>query len=116
MMFFISGTGLPEAIAALIPFFLPGSLIMIFLVLTEKDHNKPWVIKQQAEWIKKHSKLYNNPKTAAKRRLLSGALWIFAIALFITLGITAGFKYSWLVFLFAIGGEALIEFFMISQK
>jgi len=58
MMFFIpleyedglaeSRVGLLEAIATLIPFALPGSLLLAFLVLTEKDHRKPWV-KQQSE-------------------------------------------------------------------
>jgi len=47
MMFFISETALSEAIVTLLPFALPGSLLLAFLVLTVKDHNKLWVIKQQ---------------------------------------------------------------------
>ncbi|MCL2481025.1 MAG: permease prefix domain 1-containing protein [Spirochaetaceae bacterium] len=116
MMFFISETALSEAIVTLLPFALPGSLLLAFLVLTEKDHNKLWVIKQQNEWMKKHGELYNNSKVAMKRGLLSGALWLFTIALVVTLGIIFGFKYSLSLFLFAIGGEVLIEFFMISKK
>jgi hypothetical protein len=113
MMFFVSGTGLPEALATLIPFALPGILLLVFLVLTEKDHRKPWVLKQQEEWAKLHN---TDPKASAKRGLLSGALWIFAIALVITFGLIFGFKYSWVIILFAIGIEVLITFFMLPKK
>jgi len=116
MMFFISDAGLKQAIATLIPFALPGIVLLVFLVLTEKDHRKPWVLKQQNEWMKKHEELYNNSKVAMKRGLMSGALWLFTIALVVTLGMIFGFKYSLPLFLFAIGGEVLIELFLISRK
>ncbi|MCL2706195.1 MAG: permease prefix domain 1-containing protein [Spirochaetaceae bacterium] len=116
MMFIISETELSKAIATLIPFVLPGSLLLIFFILTEKEHRKPWVLKQENEWMKKHVELYNNSKIAMKRGLMSGALWLFTIALVVTLGIIFGFKYSLPLFLFAIGGEVLIELFLISKK
>ena len=116
IMFFVSAKGLPQAITVLIPFVLPGALLLIFLILTEKDFHKPWVRRQQAEYAKRHYELYNNPKAAEKRGLMSGALWIFTIALVIGLGMIFGFKYSWVVILFAVGSEVLIEYFMMSKK
>ncbi|MCL2792081.1 MAG: permease prefix domain 1-containing protein [Spirochaetaceae bacterium] len=115
MMFFTSEAGLPEAIATLIPFALPGLMLLVFLGLTEKEHRKPWAIKQEIE-IMKHGELYNNPQKSMKRGLLSGALWLFTTALVVTLGMIFGFRYSLPLFLFAVAGEVLIEFFMISKK
>lgn len=42
--YFAQEAGLPHAIASLIPFALPGLALGVFLVLTEKDRRKPWVI------------------------------------------------------------------------
>ncbi|WP_269849271.1 hypothetical protein [Methanosarcina horonobensis] len=52
-----------------------------------------------------------DPYAASRFGLFSGALWIFAIALFAGLGFLIGFQYSWLVFLFAVSGQLLIQAF-----
>lgn len=108
MMFFIRNLGLPEAVAVLIPFVLPGSMLMMFLILSGKDRSKPWVIEQQKKYTD-YSSTAGNPQSG-RIGLLSGALWIFAAALFITLGLIIGFRYSWIVFLFAVSLEVLIVF------
>ncbi len=116
MMFFISGTGLPEAIATLIPFVLPGSMLLIFLILTEKNRNKPWVIEEQQASIAKYQRNYADSPRSEKMGLLSGALWLFILALFVTLGFIIGFRYSWMVFLFAVPLELLIVFAFNSRS
>ncbi|MGE5508021.1 MAG: hypothetical protein ACM3RP_06025 [Chitinophagales bacterium] len=40
---------------------------------------------------------------------ISGALWLFSIAIFLLVGLRGGWRYSWVVFIFACGIEALIE-------
>lgn len=45
MTYFEESGGLANAIATLIPFILPSLAFGAFLVLTEKDRSKPWVIK-----------------------------------------------------------------------
>jgi hypothetical protein len=47
--------------------------------------------------------------------MFSGAIWIFAVGLFILLGFLIGFKFSWLVFIFAVAFQLLIQGFMFKQ-
>jgi hypothetical protein len=42
-------------------------------------------------------------------------LWIFAIGLFVTLGFLIGFKFSWLVFVFATAFELFIQALLQSK-
>ena len=50
--YFEDSAGLPYAIATLIPFILPSLALGTFLVLTEKDRSKPWVIQQREKYMK----------------------------------------------------------------
>jgi uncharacterized membrane protein YbhN (UPF0104 family) len=102
-------TGIMPSIAVLIPFVLPGGALLAFLILTEKDRQKPWAAEQRAREMKQSQFMYSDPVAAIRFGLYSGAIWIFAIALFILLGMLIGFRFSWLVFLFAIGTELLIQ-------
>ncbi|AKB78597.1 hypothetical protein MSHOH_2114 [Methanosarcina horonobensis HB-1 = JCM 15518] len=99
------------SIGSLIPFVLPGSVVLAFLLLTEKNRHKPWVVEQQAVWAERMKDQLADPYAASRFGLFSGALWIFAIALFAGLGFLIGFQYSWLVFLFAVSGQLLIQAF-----
>lgn len=47
--------------------------------------------------------------------LLSGALWILATALFFVIGFNAGWKYSWLTFVFATGIQVLMAGYFVSD-
>ena len=116
MMFFIDNAGLPLAIAALIPFVLPGAVVLLALGLTEKSRHKPWVVEQQKIWLEQYAGAYSDPHTAARLGLLSGALWIVALGLFIAIGFALSFKYSWIVFLFAAAGELMIIYFLTPLK
>ncbi|NLY55443.1 MAG: hypothetical protein GX058_02915 [Firmicutes bacterium] len=101
----------PSAVlGVLIPFVIPGLCIGAFLVLTEKPRYKPWVAEQEKIWTNYYAKEYNDPRSLEQRGLLSGALWLFAVAVFFTLGFLIGFRYAWVTFLFAIAGEMLIEY------
>ena len=97
-----------SSIGSLIPFALPGSVLLAFLLLTEKSRHKPWVVEQQAAWAERMKEQFADPYAAMRFGLRSGALWIFAAALFIALGFMIGFQYSWLAFLFAIAAQLLI--------
>ena len=96
-------------IAILIPFVLPGGGIVAFLVLTEKDRLKPWARELHAGAMKREMELWSDPATAARFGMFSGAIWIFAVGLFILLGFTLGFKFSWLVFIFAVAIQLLVQ-------
>lgn len=87
----------------IIPFVLPGICILAFMLLTEKDRLKPW-----AKDFRKKAALHD-PASAARFGLISGAIGIFTIGLFILLGFLIGFKYSWLVFIFAAALQLLVQ-------
>lgn len=106
--YFENSAGLPYAIATLIPFILPSSAFGAFLILTEKDRSKPWVIRQREEYMKRSTERFGDPAQEERFGLFSGALWIAAIAAFILLTILFGLKFSWLAFVVALIGEMLI--------
>jgi hypothetical protein len=111
-MNFIEESGVERTLASigsLLPFVLPGSVVLAYLLLTEKNRHKPWVVEQQAAWAERMKEQFADPYAATRFGLFSGALWIFAIALFAGLGFLIGFQYSWLVFLFAVAGQLLIQ-------
>jgi hypothetical protein len=95
---------------------IPGLVLLIFLCLTEKNRLKPWAIKTQTEEIKKSMELWNNPSTALRFGLFSGALWTFTVGLFFALGFLIGFGFSWLVFVFATAGQLLIQALMHGKE
>jgi hypothetical protein len=102
IVYFQETVGKGEWIATLLPFVIPSVCLFIYLGLTEKDRRK-----QDEEWTK-YIADYHNPEYQMIRGSISGALWIFAFAIFLILGFTIGWKYAWIVFIFATGIEVLM--------
>jgi hypothetical protein len=116
LTYFATDRRLMETVAVLIPFAIPALGLLIFLILTEKDTRKPWVRARYEKEARVNQELFNDPVTAARFGMASGALWIFAAGLFILLGFLAGFQFSWLVFVFAVAGQLAIQVLMIRAK
>jgi ABC-type glycerol-3-phosphate transport system permease component len=116
LTYFATDRGLMEAAAALIPFAIPGLGLLIFLILTEKDTRKPWVRAQYEREARAYRKIFNDPLAAARFGMVSGALWIFALGLFLLLGFLAGFQFSWLVFVFAVAIQLAILGLMMGVR
>lgn len=112
MLYFMDNRELNAVLGTMIPFVIPGLGLLAFLILTEKSRNKPWVIEEQKLMMAHYAESYSDPRRMEQRGLLSGALWMASIALFVLLGFTVGFKYAWIVFLFTIAAEVFIEFLM----
>ncbi len=108
---YYSGHQLFVVLSALMPFVLISGAIFIYLGLTEKSRRK-----MDTDWQKQWVEYYSNPKDMMLRGNLSGALWMFAIALFFLIGFTVTWKLSWIVFVFAVGFEILIEAYFSSRK
>ena len=51
-----------------------------------------------------------DPVKAARFGVISGGLWILAIAVFLTLALFAGLPHAWIVFVFA----AAVQVFMVA--
>lgn len=108
LAYFEDSAGLPYAIATLIPFILPSVAFGAFLILTEKDRSKSWVIQQREEYMKRSRERFGDPAQEERFGLFSGALWIAAIAAFILLTILFGIKFSWLAIVAALIGQMLV--------
>lgn len=106
---------LVPVISLMIPFILPGIGILVFLGLTEKDRLKPWAKSFRNKAVESEMAIWNDPVIANRFGMFSGAIWIFAVGLFILLGFLIGFKFSWLVFVFAIAFQLLVQGFMYKQ-
>jgi hypothetical protein len=93
----------------MLPFVLPGAGLLTFLILTEKDRLKPWAKNFHNKTVEGEMALWNDPAKAGRFGLFSGAVWIFAVGLFVLLGFLIGFKFSWLVFIFATAIQLLVQ-------
>ena len=103
-------------VSLLIPFVLPGIGILVFLVLTEKDRLKPWAKDFRDRTVEREMAVWQNSATASRFGMFSGAIWIFAIGIFILLGFIIGFRFSWLVFIFAVAIQLLVQAAMYRKK
>jgi hypothetical protein len=100
---------LVPVISMLIPFVLPGVGILVYLCLTEKDRLKPWAKDSRDKMVAREMALWSDPAVAARFGMFSGAIWIFATGLFLLLGFIISFKFSWLVFIFAVAFQLVIQ-------
>ncbi|MFD1336765.1 permease prefix domain 1-containing protein [Oceanobacillus iheyensis] len=114
--YFMENSDPVAVIGILIPFVLPALLAICFLILTEKKRLKPWVMEEEAQLAEYYSNTYQTPEQATKRGMLSGALWVGSIGVFIIIWMLTGIQYAWIVFIFAVVIEILIEFSMHSSK
>jgi hypothetical protein len=110
-----NGFDLVAVIALIIPFLLPGGGLLTFLALTEKDRIKPWAKDMREKMVRREMEIWNNPETASRFGMFSGAIWIFAAGLFILFGFLIGFKFSWLVFIFATAVQLLVQGLMVKR-
>jgi len=51
---------------------------------------KPWAAAIHEESIKQNPGMWADPGSAARFRMFSGAIWIFAVAVFLLVGLLAG--------------------------
>jgi hypothetical protein len=118
LTYFSTGTdySLIGAMGILIPFVLPSMGLLVFLGLTEKDRLKPWMkLRQEAE-MKKNYEMFRDPSVSARFGLFSGAIWLSAAGFFVLFGFLLGFRYSWLVFLFAVAAQLWVQGAMMKNE
>ncbi|QSO47214.1 permease prefix domain 1-containing protein [Alicyclobacillus mengziensis] len=108
---YVQRHGLAVTLLTFGPFVIVSAIIFIYLGLTERSRRK-----MDSQWQKEWVNYYNNPHTAMLRGSISGALWIFSIAAFFFIGFAWSWKYSWIVFVLAVGCEPLIEAYFASKR
>ncbi|MDR2629503.1 MAG: permease prefix domain 1-containing protein [Spirochaetaceae bacterium] len=116
LTYFATDRGLMEATATLIPCFIPGLALLIFLQLTEQDYRKPWARARYEKEARVNRELWSDPVVASRFGMVSGAIWIFAAGLFILLGFVIGFQFSWLIFVFAVAVQLTAQSVMMKPK
>jgi hypothetical protein len=112
LVYFATGSDSPASLISvlglLIPFGLPGAGLLAFLILTEKSRLKPWVRNQLTKNLKEEYEMISGP-AMTRFGLFSGALWIGAAACFLLFGFLAGFRYSWISFVFAVAVQLVVQ-------
>jgi len=63
-----------------------------------------------------YAQKYSNPEYLTARGLLSGALWIIAIAAFALIWMIFSIKYAWIAIVLAVAFELLIELWFHTRK
>jgi hypothetical protein len=115
LTYFATERGLMEAIATLLPFAVPGAGLLAFLYWTEAGRLKPWAAERAMAEMRGTRDLLSGAD-AVRFGLYSGAVWIFALGAFVTLGFLIGFRYSWLAFLFAVAVQLVVQALCMGRK
>lgn len=92
-------------------FILPAICTLIYLLITQEKRYKPWLQNIVDSEIEESINFNNNmvdPRKAAIFGIMSGALWLFVIAIFITFGFFVSWKTSWIILLFALPVQVLM--------
>lgn len=108
MTYYAKGAGLPHAVSTLMVFALPGLALGVFLLLTEKDRSKPWVAELRKKELERALHRFGSPGQQERFGLISGAIWIGGISLFVLLTLLIGIKFSWCALAAALVGQMLL--------
>ncbi len=112
-MLYFNGNKPMEILSVFILFCIPSVLAFIYLGLTEKSRRK--IKAMDVEWQKQWIEYYSNPQSQMVKATLSSALWIFTTGIFLV-GFFLGWWFSWVVFIFGVGFQLLIEAYYYSKK
>ncbi len=108
MMVFGEAKSFQAALAVLIPFAVPSIGVIAYLVITEADHRKAWVLKEaekHMEWAKQFE-VSGNAQTFG---IITGAIWILAIGVFVLLLMLKLWAYSWIPFVITIAAMMFVQ-------
>jgi uncharacterized membrane protein YbhN (UPF0104 family) len=108
LTYFIRQKTLLEAVATLIPFVLPSVAFGVFLILTETDRVKPWVLEFRTARENEIMNRFGDSNKEERFGYYSGAIWICAVSAFVVLSMNFGFRYSWLCIIAGVVGEMFL--------
>jgi hypothetical protein len=106
---------LMSSVATLIPFALPAAALFAYLILTEKDRHKPWVVEMVMKRIRREAEYFASPAREMQFGLLCGAICVAALALFVILTIKIGILYSWLSLAGAVVVQLLTQALFVTK-
>jgi len=100
-------------------FVLCAVCALVFLLATETKRQKPWLAAMVERSVENAMGLHQvmvDPAKASRFGAASGGLWIFAVALWITLHMAFGLRYAWLVFLFTLSVQVFMAAALFETK
>lgn len=95
--------GIPEVS---VPWLVGGGLAVVasivvfsYLGATQTNRHKPWVVHLHAQYHEVGDRFSHDPAAAARFGLYTAVIWLLAVAGFMVLGFTVGWRWSWLALL-----------------
>lgn len=101
MLVFGEARSFEGALAVLIPFALPSIGVLGYLMITESDYRKAWVLKE-AEKHNEWAKNFEASGNAQTFGIMTAAVWILAIGAFVLLLILKLWIFSWIPLVVAV--------------
>ncbi|MDR2570893.1 MAG: permease prefix domain 1-containing protein [Oscillospiraceae bacterium] len=101
--FLLAEMDIASAIGVKAIFIIPAICALIFLLATEPKRQKPWLKAIELNEYESNMKFRSsmvNPANAARFGLISGGVFLFAVAVFVSIGLLIAWKYAWIVLLF----------------
>ncbi|MDR2510407.1 MAG: hypothetical protein LBC77_07175 [Spirochaetaceae bacterium] len=106
------GKPVTAALGVIVAFAIPAIALFIYLGLTEKPRHKPWVeekFKRHCVYSEDAEGFFASPADAARFGVITGAIWMFAFAIFGLLWYFTTVLLALVVIPAAIGGTLLVQ-------
>lgn len=78
------------------PFIVAGGAWLAYLLATQTNRHKPWVLEQARVHAEAGNRFEEDPAAAARFGIYTAAVWVVAFVVFLVLGLTVGWAWSWL--------------------
>lgn len=91
-----------------VPLLVAGGAWLAYLVATQTNRHKPWVLEQAREHAKAGNRFERDPAAAARFGIYTVVLWTLTAAAFLVVGFTAGWLWSLLPALLGVAAFMLM--------
>ena len=86
----------PFYLFLMMPLIVGGGAWLAYLVATQTNRHKPWVLEQARVHAAAANRFEQDPAAAARFGIYTAAVWVAAFVAFAVLGLTVGWAWSWL--------------------
>jgi hypothetical protein len=94
-----------------VPVLVAGGAWLAYLLATQTNRHKPWVLEQAREHAEAGNRFEKDPATAARFGIYTAAIWTVAFVAFLVLGSTVGWGWS----LLALVGGLVVMMLLLAQ-
>ena len=94
-----------------VPLLVAGGAWLAYLVATQTNRRKPWVLEQERVYAQASNRFEEDPAAAARFGIYTAAIWVLAFVVFLVLGFTVGWGWS----LLALVGGFVVMMLLLAQ-